>query len=106
RTAFLEAVRRALMARARKDDGSVPRLFSGHEKGGGAARSGRHEHVFLAAADFDGDGAIDRLVVAAPWRCDRAVRRDPREVRRFEEIVSSLAVVRAGRLGVVRLNLD
>ena len=32
RLAFLEAVRRALMALSRGRDGDVPRLFSGHEK--------------------------------------------------------------------------
>jgi CRISPR-associated protein Csb2 len=94
------------MARARRDDGGVPRLFSGHESGGAAARSGRHEHIFLAAVDLDGDGYIERLVVAAPWRCDRAVRSDPTQPVLFERVVSSLAMVRAGRLGVIRLDVD
>jgi CRISPR-associated protein Csb2 len=106
RVPLLQAVRRALMARARQDDGSVPRMFSGHESDGRAARSGRHEHVFLAAADFDRDGCIDRLVVAAPWRCDRAVPPSPSQAHLFERVASSLAVVRAGRLGVVRLDPD
>jgi CRISPR-associated protein Csb2 len=106
RGALLRAVRRALMARARQDDGSVPRLFSGHESNGAAARSGRHEHVFLAAVDLDEDGCIERLVVAAPWRCDHAVRSHPTQANLFQQVVSSLAVVRAGRLGVIRLAAD
>jgi CRISPR-associated protein Csb2 len=106
RIALLRAVRRALMARARQEDGSVPRLFSGHESNGAAARSGRHEHVFLAAVDLDEDGCIERLVVAAPWRCDHAVRSHPTQANLFQQVVSSLAVVRAGRLGVVRLAAD
>ena len=57
---LLHAVRRALMALASKDNrGRVPRLFSGHESDGTPASSGRHEHIFLAADDTDGDGRID-----------------------------------------------
>jgi hypothetical protein len=41
RTPFLQAVRRALMALARRGDGTVPRLFSGHEIDDTPARSGR-----------------------------------------------------------------
>ena len=65
---LLYAVRRALMALARddNDNGHVPRLFSGHEREGAPARSGGHDHIFLAADDADGDGRIDRLIVAAP----------------------------------------
>ena len=73
-TALLKAVRRALMSLSSDTEGVVPRLFSGHERDGAPARSGRHEHVFLAAAALDGDGFLDRLIVAAPWRCDRSVR--------------------------------
>lgn len=104
RVPLLRAVRRALMALARRNDGSVPRLFSGHESDGRAARSGRHEHVFLAAADFDRDGCIDRLIVAAPWRCDRALPSFRSQADLFERVASSLEIVRAGRLGVIRLD--
>jgi CRISPR-associated protein Csb2 len=100
---LLQAVRRALMARSRDCKGQVVRLFSGHENDGGPAASGRHEHIFLAADDGDHDGCIDRLVVAAPWVCDRSMRprRDMREA--FEDVVSSLTMVRAGRPGVISL---
>ncbi len=102
---LLYAVRRALMALSRDDNGHVPRLFSGHELNGAPARSGGHEHVFLAADDADGDGRIDRLIVAAPWVVDRS-RRAPKRTDRtcFEGVVSSLERVRAGRLGVVTLS--
>jgi CRISPR-associated protein Csb2 len=100
---LLQAIRRALMARSRDHSGQVARLFSGHESDGGPAVSGRHEHIFLAADDSDQDGRIDRLIVAAPWVCDRSMRPhgDMREA--FDKVVSGLTTVRAGRLGVVSL---
>jgi len=104
RIPFLHAVRRALMALARRGDDTVPRLFSGHEIDGAPARSGRHEHFFIAAADFDSDGLIDRVIVAAPWRCDRSVHPRRGDSALFDSVVSSLEVVRAGRLGVITLN--
>ncbi len=74
RTELLQAVRRALMALARRDDGSVSPLFSGHETDGAKAGSGHHRHIFLAAVDRDRDGFVDEVVIAAPWACDH--RRD------------------------------
>ncbi|MFN3351944.1 type I-U CRISPR-associated protein Csb2, partial [Pseudorhodoplanes sp.] len=100
---LVRAARRALMARERDVTGELTRLFSGHEADGGRAASGRHEHIFLAADDINGDGRIDRLIVAAPWACDRSLAAT-REMRKtFDEVVSRLAVVRAGRLGVIAL---
>jgi CRISPR-associated protein Csb2 len=104
--ALLHAVRRALMALSARPDGDVPRLFSGHETDGRPARSGRHEHVFLAGADFDGDDRVDRLIVAAPWRCDHSVRPGHGAQALFDRVVSSLEVVRAGKLGVLTLERD
>ena len=102
---LLRAVRRALMALAKDRQERVPRLFSGHEPDGAPAGSGRHEHVFLATDDTDGDGRIDRLIVAAPWAVDRAQQAPKRTDRAyFEGVVSSLERVRAGRLGVVTLS--
>ena len=106
RASFLLAVRRALMALSRRADGSVPPLFSGHELDGSPARSGQHRHVFLAAADFDGDGLLDRLIIAAPWTCDRSVKRGTDEPALFDRTVSALEVVRAGKLGVVMLTMN
>lgn len=65
------------------------------------ARSGRHEHVFLDAADVDGDGFLDRLIVAAPWRCDRSVGPRIGDAAAFRRVISSLVTVRAGALGVL-----
>jgi CRISPR-associated protein Csb2 len=101
RSALLSAVRRALMSLSRRSDGSVPRLFSGHETDGAPAQSGRHEHVFLSAADLDGDGYIDRLIIIPPWRCDRSVQPDRGASALFDRTVSELEVVRAGKLGIV-----
>lgn len=101
--ALAHAARRALMALARETLGEVPRLFSGHETDGGRAASGSHEHVFLAADDNDGDGRIDRLIVAAPWACDRSLNPGRRERRMFDTVVSKLKTLRAGRLGIVAL---
>jgi CRISPR-associated protein Csb2 len=100
---FLHAARRALMALSREDDGSVPPLFSGHQADGGAARSGKHGHVFLAGADLDGDGALDCLLVAAPWACDRSMKADAKDAVRFDRVVSGFAMLKAGRLGVLPL---
>ena len=100
--ALVHAVRRALMSLARDGNARVPRLFSGHEDDGGRAATGHHEHVFLAADDEDGDALIDRLVVAAPWACDRSgAPPTQRDRALFDRVVSALAEVRAGRLGVV-----
>jgi CRISPR-associated protein Csb2 len=103
RTELLRAVRRALMALARDADGRVPTLFSGHESAGGKASSGRHRHVFLAAADLDRDGRIDEIIVAAPWACDRSSSAQQRERADFDRVAPSLETVRAGRLGVIAL---
>jgi CRISPR-associated protein Csb2 len=102
---LLRAVRRALMALARDDNGHVPRLFSGHEDDGAPARSGRHGHVFLAADDTGGDGRVDRLIVAAPWACDRSATPQRGDRARFDQVVSTLEEVRAGPLDVLRLAL-
>ena len=103
RTELLRAVRRALMALARKDDASVSPLFSGHETDGAKASSGRHRHVFLAVVDRDRDGFVDEVVVAAPWACDRTTKAQRLERAEFDRVASSLATVRAGRLGVISL---
>lgn len=100
---LLNAVRRALMACARRDDGGVPRLFSGHEPDGTPAASGQHDHVFLAAADLDRDGWLDRLLVMAPWVCDRSVQINDDTKVLFNAVGSELRQVRAGALGVLEL---
>ena len=96
---LLLAVRRALMALSKEESGRVPRLFSGHEDNGPPARSGGHEHVFLAADDVASGGLITRFIVVAPWAADRRTKpwRDGR--RRFDEITRRLTELRAGRLG-------
>ena len=100
---LLHAVRRALMALSRDANGHVPRLFSGHEREGAPARSGGHEHVFLAADDTEGNGRIDRLIVAAPWVCDRTTKGRREDRACFDGVVTTLSHVRAGRLGVLTL---
>jgi CRISPR-associated protein Csb2 len=101
--AFLRAVRRAVMSLASDERGNIPPLFSGHEPDGRAARSGRHYHVFYAADDMDGDGKIDRLIVAAPWQGDRSVFARRGERAQFDHVLSQLREVRAGPLGLFRL---
>jgi CRISPR-associated protein Csb2 len=103
---LLRAVRRALMASSSDDQGNVPPLFSGHEPDGGPASSGRHQHVFLACADFDRDGHIDQLIIAAPWACDRSAPPDRRERAEFDRVATSLKMVRAGRLGAIPLQIS
>jgi CRISPR-associated protein Csb2 len=102
---LLRAVRRALMALSRRPDDTVPMLFSGHEADGSPASSGSHRHVFLAAADLDGDGFIEQVIVAAPWACDRSVQPGRGEAPLLDRVVSSLAFLRAGRLGAFPLQI-
>ena len=102
--ALLYAIRRALMALSRDGEGKVPRLFSGHEADGAPARSNRHEHIFLAADEANNDGLIDRLIVAAPWSCDRTMHPPHPKRALFDRVVSELRHVRAGRLGVIVLD--
>ncbi|MCY4385488.1 MAG: type I-U CRISPR-associated protein Csb2 [Desulfurellaceae bacterium] len=100
---LLHAVRRALMALSEDKQGRVPRLFSGHEPDGAPAGSGRHEHIFLATDDTDEDGRIDRLIVAAPWACDRTTQGSREDRTHFDGVVPTLTSVRAGPLGVLTL---
>jgi len=105
---FLTAVRRALMSLDRDLNdahlGRPGRLFSGHEADGAPARSGRHDHVFLAADDRDGDGLIDRLLIVAPWRADRSAgEASPAQQRQFEQVADSLKTIRAGKLGIIQV---
>ena len=100
---LLHAVRRALMALSEDKLGRVPRLFSGHEPDGAPARSGGHEHIFLATDDTDKDGRIDRLIVAAPWVCDHTTRGSREDQACFDGVVATLTNVRAGPLGVLAL---
>ncbi|WP_026340606.1 type I-U CRISPR-associated protein Csb2 [Thioalkalivibrio sp. ALJT] len=105
---LLSSVRRALMARAR-DEGqrgrSIPRLFSGHEQDGRpASAGGRHNHIFLAADDTDGDGLVDRIYVFAPWACDRSTPIRYSDLVFFDRVVSSLEWINMRHLG--RLHLE
>lgn len=104
RPALLQAARRALMALARDERGNLHVLFSGHEPAGGPARSGQHRHVFLAADAVPGADRIIRILVAAPWLCDRSVTPTGPERREFDRVVSRLREVRAGRLGLLKLD--
>ena len=99
RLALIRHFRRALMALARDRTGNAGRLFSGHAKNGSPARSGVHDHVFLAADDAGREDSIDRLVVAAPWACDRRAQSDCRSQRLFQQVIGDMTELRAGYLG-------
>lgn len=103
RVRLLSAVRRAVMSLARDEQGSVERLFSGHERDGAPARSGVHEHIYFASEDADGDGRLDRIFVIAPWRVDGRCRADNQLQQRFSSVIEKLRVVRAGPVGLIRL---
>jgi CRISPR-associated protein Csb2 len=102
--AVVEALRRALMSRARLPDGGLPLLFSGHQQGPGPARPGHHAHVFLAAEDADGDGRLDRLLVIAPWRADRTWTPDRDQRGLFRRVAAPLRRIKAGPLGILDLD--
>jgi len=106
RSDTLQAVRRALMSLDRQLFGQASRLISGHEANGSAARSGNHQHIFLAADDNDGDGLLDCLLVVAPWGGDRNAKHSNGDRERFELVVSRLMTVRAGKLGIIGLQLQ
>ena len=92
-------LRRALMALARDNAGRVGKLFSGHEPHGAPARSSTHEHVFLAVDNSGGDEKMNRLIVAAPWACDRQSNATNRNRLLFQQVTNALVELRAGRLG-------
>jgi CRISPR-associated protein Csb2 len=103
---LLHAARRALMALSRDDSGRVARLFSGHEADGRPASSGWQEHIFLAADDADRDGRIDRLIIAAPWVCDRSGERPSLADRvLLDRVVSALGEVGPAVSGSLRLEV-
>lgn len=103
RPAFLRAARRALMALDREHDRAktVSRLFSGHETDGSPARSGLHEHVFLAATAEQ--GVLSKLLVLSPTVADHRAKLDCAQRTRFAEVARQLEFIRAGELGVIQL---
>lgn len=101
RGGVVEALRRALMGLDNRLHGGVATLFSGHEAGPGPARSGRHRHVFLAAAVEN--GAVARLCVFAPWAVERTLSPSENERRRFAAVVAALSGLRAGAAGAFDL---
>ena len=103
RADMLTALRRALMALDRDENGAVSRLFSGHEASGAPAGNGAHRHIFLAA-DANRDGSrLARLYVIRPDTADSKSRLSNDEKARFERVTGQLQTVRAGRHGVPRL---
>ena len=103
RADILTALRRALMALDRDENGAVSRLFSGHEASGSPAGNGAHRHIFLAAgANRDGN-RLARLYVIRPDMADRKSRLSNDEKARFERVTGQLETLRAGRHGVLRL---
>ena len=100
---LLRATRRALMSLSKGDTNQVPELFSGHKSNGAPAGSGQHEHIFLAVDDTDGTGYLDRLIVAAPWACDRAAKANRGKRASFDRVARKLKLIRAGKLGAITL---
>ena len=93
---LLVHLRKALMALARDPSGNVGQLFSGHEFHGGSASTGKHQHVFLS---LDQLCDTTRLIVAAPWACDRNFKASADAAREFENVVRRLRDLRAGTFG-------
>ena len=103
RADMLTALRRALMALDRDENGAVSRLFCGHEANGAPAGNGAHQHIFLAA-DANRDGSrLARLYVIRPDTADSKSRLSDDEKARFERVTGKLQTLRAGRYGVLRL---
>ena len=88
------------MSLARDDKGQVGRLFSGHKSNGSSDITDYHAHVFLAVdGGTSGEEMIRRLVVVAPWACDRRAKSDPEDRRLFDKVTRQLGELRAGPLG-------
>ncbi len=98
RLELLRHLRRALMSISRDMSGQVGQIFSGHGTDGDAARSGTHQHVFLSSDGIGSPHAI-RLIVAAPWACDRSTKTSDSACREFANIVCQLDDLRAGSIG-------
>ena len=103
RADILTALRRALMALDRDENGAVSRLFSGHEASGAPAGNGTHRHIFLAAGANRDGSRLARLYVIRPDSADRKSCLSNDEKARFERVTGKLTTVRAGRHGVLRL---
>ena len=103
RADILTALRRALMALDRDENGAVSRLFSGHEASGSPAGNGAHRHIFLAADANRDSNRLARLYVIRPDTADRKSRLSNDEKARFERVTGKLETVRAGQHGVPRL---
>ncbi len=98
------ALRRAVMARiADRLDRNEPlsAFFSGHERDGTPARSGRHRHL---AYVYDPKGL--RLLILAPHILERrtASRFERQSIATLEQAVSGLSDLRAGVAGRLRLS--
>lgn len=103
RADMLTALRRALMALDRDENGAVSRLFSGHEASGAPAGNGAHQHIFLAADANRDSSRLARLYVIRPDTADSKSRLSNDEKARFERVTGKLQTVRAGRHGVLCL---
>ena len=103
RADILTALRRALMALDRDENGAVSPLFSGHEANGAPAGNGAHRHIFLATGANRDGSRLARLYVVRPDTADRKSRLSNDEKARFERVTKKLETVRAGRHGVLRL---
>ena len=103
RADMLTALRRALMALDRDENGAVSPLFSGHEASGAPAGNGAHRHIFLAAGANRDGSRLARLYVVRPDMADRKSRLSDDEKARFERVTGKLQTVRAGRHGVLLL---
>ena len=103
RTDILTALRRALMALDRDENGTLSSLFSGHAADGAPAGNGAHQHVFLAADTTPDGSRLARLYVIRPDLADRKSRLPGDEKARFERVTGKLQTVRAGPHGVLRL---
>jgi len=105
RAEVILALRRALMALDRNDNGEVSMLFSGHRPDGAPAGDGGHRHVFLAA-DLDADGErLERLYVVRPDQADRSAHRRREDERHFERVTGALERLKAGPYGLLRPRL-
>lgn len=105
--ALLQALRRAVMARAAVEMGRrrLDTFFTGHQNTAAPVRGEHHGHLFYLAQDADGDGALDHVAIVAPHLADRraGALASVSNRRLLARAVEGLRIVRAGRLGVMDL---
>ena len=81
-----EAVRRALMALARRDDGSVSPLFPDMKPMGRRRVPATVDTFSSPPSTATATGFVDEVLIAAPWACDHTTKAEREERAEFDQV--------------------